>query len=124
LLDETERVVDLLEVLVSFHPLLDDLPLLNGCFGEESSAVELILLLHSLEEYISHPTGAFVPSCTLKGHFDEHDDDLGRQLCQTLPRVVHDDFLCFIHAVLTLCDERFIFFSIFNEEGGVFEQFP
>jgi hypothetical protein len=43
-----------MKVFVTLHAIFADQSLLNGGLGQESAAVELVLLLDSLEENVSY----------------------------------------------------------------------
>lgn len=72
-----ERQINLLKVIIALQLHLLNLPLLNGGFSEESSAVELVLLVNTLEEDVRDAASTIVTCHGEQGHLDVHDDDLG-----------------------------------------------
>ena len=119
-----EGQVHLFEVVISLELHLLDLALLDRGLGEKGATVELILLINSLEEDICHPAGALVARVGKEGDLDVHEDDLCGELLEAVPRVLHNNLLTFIHALLALGDVFLVFFGIPNEERRIFEKFP
>lgn len=61
---------------IAFELLLLDLSLLDGSFGQQSSAEELVLLIDALKEDVSDPAGAVIPPVGEQSDFDIHHYNL------------------------------------------------
>ena len=119
--DEREGMMHLVEVIITLELPLLDLSLLDRSFGKQSPAEELILLIDSLKEDVSDATGALVPPVGKQSNLNVHDDNLWRQLTQTLSWIIEDDLLSLIHASVALGHKGFILFSVLNVERCIFK---
>jgi len=75
--DEGESVVDLLQVAITFQLLLGYLTFFDGRLSEESTAVELVLLVNSLEENVEDALGGVVTFLGEQRDFGQVHDHLG-----------------------------------------------
>ena len=118
-LDVGEGVVYLVEVTVTLKLHILDLSLLDARLSEEGPAEELVLLVDSLEENVSHSARGVIAFVGKQGHLDVHYYHLWGQLRETFSWVFKDNLLCFVHAGVHLYQESLIFLRILDVEGGV-----